>query len=137
LEQVVVHKDTGEVRRLLLPQENTGTLSYALTSLGPEVADAKRPGRLLVARWEIENGSFWVRDVLLRAASPLGEHQEDACQVRGQVLADLRALVVSLLHREGIRQLLLRKESTGKKAALEAFSFHPLSALRFLGLYAV
>jgi hypothetical protein len=63
-----------------------------------------------------------VRDVLLR---------EDACQVRGvgaRVLAALRALVVSLLQREGIRQ---------KKAALEAFSFHPLSALRFLGLYAV
>jgi hypothetical protein len=35
---------------------------------------------------------------------------------------------VSLLQREGIRQ---------KKAALEAFSFHPLCALRFLGLYAV
>jgi hypothetical protein len=48
--------------------------------------------------------------------------------VGAQVLAALRALVVSLLHREGIRQ---------KKAALEAFSFHPLSALRFLGLYAV
>jgi len=85
LEQVVVHKDTGEVRR---------TLSYALTSLGPEVADAKRLGELLVARWEIENGSFWVRDVLLRAASPLREHRK-------------------------------------------AFSFRPLSALRFLGLYAV
>jgi IS4 transposase len=113
LERVVVRKGTGEVRR---------TLSHALTSLGPEVADAKRLGELLVGRWGIENGSFWVRDVLLR---------EDACQVRGvgaRVLAALRALVVSLLQREGIRQ---------KKAALEAFSFHPLSALRFLGLYAV
>jgi IS4 transposase len=113
LERVVVHKGTGEVRR---------TLSHALTSLGPEVADARRLGELLVGRWGIENASFWVRDVLLR---------EDACQVRGvgaRVLAALRALVVSLLHREGIRQ---------KKAALEAFSFHPLSALRFLGLYAV
>jgi len=120
LERVVVHKGTGEVRR---------TLNHALTSLGPEVADARRLGELLVARWGIENGSFWVRDVLLG---------EDACQVRGvgaQVLAALRALVVSLLHREGIRQ---------KKAALvasplgehrKAFSFHPLSALRFLGLY--
>jgi hypothetical protein len=67
-------------------------------------------------------GRLWVRDFLLR---------EDAWQVRGvgaRVLAALRALVVSLLQREGIRQ---------KKAALEAFSFHPLSALRFLGLYAV
>jgi IS4 transposase len=113
LERVVVHKGTGEVRR---------TLSHALTSLGPEVADARRLGELLVARWGIENGSFWVRDVLLK---------EDASQVRGvgaQVLAVLRAFLVSLLHREGIRQ---------KKAALEAFSFHPPSALRFLGLYVV
>jgi hypothetical protein len=122
LERVVVHKGTGEVRR---------TLSHALTSLGPEVADAKRLGELLVGRWEIENASFWVRDVLLREALLSPRSGEDACQVRGvgaQVLAALRALVVSLLHREGIRQ---------KKAALEAFSFHPLSALRFLGLYAV
>jgi hypothetical protein len=48
--------------------------------------------------------------------------------VGAQLLAALRALVVSLLQREGIRQ---------KKAALEAFSFHSLCALRFLGLYAV
>jgi hypothetical protein len=60
-------------------------------------------------------GRLWVRDFLLR---------EDACQVRGvgaRVLAALRALVVSLLQREGIGQ---------KKA-------HALCALRFLGLYAV
>jgi hypothetical protein len=55
----------------------------------------------------------------------------DACRVRGvgaQVLAALRAFLVSLLHRQGVRE---------KKAALEAFSFNPLAALRFLGLYAV
>jgi len=112
LERVVVHKGTGEVKR---------TLSHALTSLGPEVADARRLGELLLARWAIENGSFWVRDVLLK---------EDACQVRGvgaQVLAALRAFLVSLLHHKGVRR---------KKAALETFSFHPLFALRFLGLYA-
>jgi hypothetical protein len=71
---------------------------------------------------EVENRSFWVRDVLFR---------EDACQVRGvgaQVLAALRAFLVSLLHRQGVRE---------KKAALEAFAFNPLAALRFLGLYAV
>jgi hypothetical protein len=63
-----------------------------------------------------------VRDVLLH---------EDACQVRGvgaRVLAVIRAFLVSPLHREGVKE---------KKAALEAFSFNPLSALRFLGLYAV
>ncbi|AFV77148.1 hypothetical protein Theos_2154 [Thermus oshimai JL-2] len=113
LEREVMHKGTGEVRR---------GVSYALTSLGAEVADARRLGELLVGRWGIENGSFWVRDVLFC---------EDACQVRGigaRVLAALRAFLVSLLHQRGVR---------GKKAALEAFSFHPLSALRFLGLYAV
>ncbi|KHG64439.1 hypothetical protein QT17_12380 [Thermus sp. 2.9] len=112
LEREVMHKGTGEVRR---------GVSYALTSLGAEVADARRLGELLVGRWGIENGSFWVRDVLFR---------EDACQVRGigaRVLAALRAFLVSLLHQRGVRE---------KKAALEVFSFHPLSALRFLGLYA-
>jgi hypothetical protein len=73
MEREVVRKGTGEVRC---------TVSYALTSLGPEVADARR----------------------------------------------LRAFLVSLLHRQGVRE---------KKAALEAFSFNPLAALRFLGLYAV
>jgi hypothetical protein len=113
MEREVVRKGTGEVRR---------TVSYALTSLGPEVADARRLGELLLSRWEVENRSFWVRDVLFR---------EDACQVRGvgaQVLAALRAFLVSLLHRQGVKE---------KKAALEAFSFNPLAALRFLGLYAV
>jgi hypothetical protein len=48
--------------------------------------------------------------------------------VGAQVLAALRAFLVSLFHRRGVRE---------KKAALEAFSFNPLAALRFLGLYAV
>ncbi len=120
VEREVVHKGTGEVRR---------TVSYALTSLGPEVADARRLGELLLSRWEVENRSFWVRDVLFR---------EDACQVRGvgaQVLAALRAFLVSLLHRGGVRKKVTRQRTL--KAALEAFSFHPLSALRFLGLYGV
>ncbi|BFH84208.1 hypothetical protein TthTF25_21310 (plasmid) [Thermus thermophilus] len=113
VEREVVHKGTGEVRR---------AASYALTSLGAEEADARRLGELLLSRWEVENRSFWVRDVLFR---------EDACQVRGRgawVLAVLRGFLVSRLNREGVK---------GKKAALEAFSFNPLSALRFLGLYAV
>ncbi len=42
-------------------------------------------------------------------------------------LAVLREYLVSPLHRKGVRE---------RKAALEAFSFHPLSALKFLGLYA-
>ena len=46
----------------------------------------------------------------------------------GAVVAALRAFLVSLLHRQGVKE---------KKAALEAFSFNPLAALCFLGLYAV
>ena len=78
--------------------KNEDAVGYALTSLGPEVADARRLGELLLSRWEVENRSFWVRDVLFR---------EDACQVRGvgaQVLAALRAFLVSLLHRQGVRE---------------------------------
>jgi hypothetical protein len=80
---------------------------------------------------EVENRSFWVRDVLFPVATWRMRGLVDACQVRGvgaQVLAALRAFLVSLLHRQGVRE---------KKAALEAFSFNPLAALRFLGLYAV
>jgi hypothetical protein len=87
----VVRKGTGEVRR---------TVSYALTGLGPEVADARWLGELLLSRWEVENRSF----------------------------AALRAFLVSLLRRQGVRE---------KKAALEAFSLNPLAPLRFLGLYAL
>jgi predicted transposase YbfD/YdcC len=63
-------------------------VSYVLTGLGPELADAGRLGGLLLARWEIGNRSFWVQKVLLH---------EDACQVRGVG----RAFRVSLLHRGG------------------------------------
>ena len=77
----------------------------------------------------MENRSFWVRDVLL---------YEEACQGRGvggEGLAALRAFLGSGGHRRGVREKVTRQRTL--KAALEAFSFHPLSALRFLGLYAV
>ncbi len=44
------------------------------------------------------------------------------------MLAVLRAHLVSWLNPKGVRR---------KEAALEAFSFNPLAALRFLGLHAV
>ncbi|GLV49412.1 hypothetical protein TJA_25140 [Thermus sp. LT1-2-5] len=70
-----------------------------------------------------------MRDVLFR---------EDAYQVRGvgaRVLAALRAFLVSLLYWRGVWEKVVCQRTW--KVALEAFSFHPLSALRFLGLYAV
>jgi hypothetical protein len=120
MEREVVREGTGEVRR---------TVSYALNSLGPEVADARRLGELLLSRWEVENR--FGRGTFSSAATRSVPCLVDACQVRGvgaQVLAALRAFPVSPLHRQGVRE---------KKAALEAFSFNPLAALRFLGLYAV
>ncbi|WP_353513275.1 hypothetical protein [Thermus sp. LT1-2-5] len=75
------------------------------------------------------SSSLWARDVLFR---------EDACRARGvgaRVLAALWAFLVSLLHRRGVWERVARQRTW--KAALEAFSFRPLSALRFLGLYAV
>ncbi|MCS7080475.1 MAG: DDE transposase family protein [Chloracidobacterium sp.] len=92
---------------------------YALTSLGPEEAGAERLGMLLRERWDVENGSFWVRDVLLR---------EDDAQAGGVLrfnLSVLRGFLVSWLNHQGVR---------AKKAALEVFSFNPPRALRFLGL---
>jgi hypothetical protein len=83
VEREVVRKGTGEVRR---------AVSYALTSLGPEVADARRLGELLLSRWEVENRSF----------------------------AALRAFLVSLLRRQGVRE---------KKAALEALAFNSTPSL--------
>ncbi|GLV48962.1 hypothetical protein TJA_20650 [Thermus sp. LT1-2-5] len=59
-----------------------------------------------------------------------GPLREDGCQVRGVgawVLSVLLRYLLSLMRRKGVR---------AKKAALEGFSFHPLSALRFLGLCA-
>ncbi|RTI02526.1 hypothetical protein CSW23_01235 [Thermus scotoductus] len=47
---------------------------------------------------------------------------EDACQVRGvgaQVLAVLRAFLVALLHRRGVREKVTRQRTL--KAALETF----------------
>ncbi len=71
-------------------------------------------------RWGVENRNFWVRDVLLR---------EDHAQARGALafnLCALRAFVLNCLNYRKVQ---------AKKAALEAFSFNPLSALRFLGLH--
>ena len=62
----VVRKGTGEARHTKGTGEARHTVSYALTGPGPEVADARRLGELLLSRWEVENQSFWVRDVLFR-----------------------------------------------------------------------
>jgi hypothetical protein len=72
----------------------TVEVSYAITSLVPEQADAAHLLRGLRGHWGIENRLHWVRDVTF---------EEDRSQVRSgaapQVLAALRNLTLALLRR--------------------------------------
>jgi hypothetical protein len=74
--------------------KQTVEVSYAITSLTPEQADAARLLQLAQGHWGIENRMHWVRDVLF---------DEDRSQVRSwaapQVMAALRNLTVALLRR--------------------------------------
>jgi predicted transposase YbfD/YdcC len=71
-------------------------VTYALTSLSPQQADAAQLARYLRGHWGIENRAHWVRDVVW---------DEDRCQVRSgaapQVLAATRNLAIALLRRAG------------------------------------
>ena len=71
-------------------------VSYAITSLTPERADARRLLGYLRGHWGIENKVHWVRDVTL---------DEDRSQTRAgaapQVMAACRNLALALLRRAG------------------------------------
>lgn len=92
--------------------KTTVEVVYAMTSLPPEEADAKRLSDLVREHWGIENGLHYVRDVTLG---------EDACRVRRgsapQVLAAVRNAIIHLLagtdapnHAAAIRRLNARPE---------------------------
>ncbi len=71
-------------------------MTYAITSRPAARATAADLLRANRAHWRIENGSHWVRDVVLG---------EDACLVRSgaapQALAACRNLVLALLRQAG------------------------------------
>lgn len=71
-------------------------VTYAITSLPPERADARTLLGHLRGHWGIENKTHWVRDVTF---------DEDRSQVRTgaapQVMAALRNLALALLRRAG------------------------------------
>jgi hypothetical protein len=94
-------------------------VSYGVTSLRPERADAKRLLGLVREHWRVENCLHWVRDVTLG---------EDACRVRKgsapQVLAALRNAVVHLL--AGV-------EAESRAGAAERLNARPQEALTLLG----
>jgi predicted transposase YbfD/YdcC len=96
----------------------TVEVEYAMTSLKPEEADAKRLSDLVREHWGIENGLHYVRDVTLG---------EDGCRVRKgsapQVLAAIRNAVVHLL--AGV-------EAPNHAAAIRRLNAHPEEALALL-----
>jgi predicted transposase YbfD/YdcC len=80
------------VRERTIRGKTSIEVEYAMTSLKPEEADAKRLSDLVREHWGIENELHYVRDVTLA---------EDACRVRRgsspQVLAAVRNAVVHIL----------------------------------------
>lgn len=91
---------------------------FGVTSLPREVADAKRLLELKRAHWQIENSDHYVKDVTLG---------EDRCLIHlgngPSVLAMLRDLALSLLHRAGHRAIAsrLRYHSVHPKEAIALF----------------
>lgn len=100
--------------------KETVELSYSITSLPPEQADATRLLDIWRGHWGIENRLHWVRDVVFG---------EDQSQVRTgsapQVLAALRNLVIGMLRLSGVKNI---------AAALRHYSWKPWETLNLVGL---
>ena len=100
-------------------QEQTEVeISYAITSRGPDRADAASLLRDLRGHWGIENKVHWVRDVTW---------DEDRSQVRTgaapQVMAACRNIALNLLRRSG---------TTNIAAALRTYAGRPATALHLV-----
>jgi predicted transposase YbfD/YdcC len=91
---------------------------YLITNLSPLQASPGRLLHLIRGHWSIENGLHYVRDVTF---------QEDRSQLRTghapQILAALRNLVITLIHRQGSTQIAVTRRW---------FAFHPEKALAVL-----
>jgi len=94
--------------------------AYAVTSLSPELADAKRLLDINRGHWCIENRLHWVRDVTF---------DEDRSQVRTgagpQTMATLRNLAISLFRIYNIKNI---------AKALRTFGRTPEMAIQLIGL---
>lgn len=107
-------------RERTIKGKTTIEVEYAMTSLKPEQADAKRLAGLVREHWGIENKLHYVRDVTLG---------EDASRVRRgsapQVLAAVRNAVIHLVAGVG---------APSHAAAIRRFHAHPEEALAILDL---
>jgi hypothetical protein len=90
-------------------------VTYAVTSLPPARADARRLLALLRGHWTIENRLHWVRDVTFA---------EDRCPIRRgaapQAVAACRNLVLALVRRAGHANV---------AAALRTYAGRPAAAV--------
>jgi predicted transposase YbfD/YdcC len=93
-------------------------VSYGITSLSREKADAARLLELTREHWGIENKVFYVRDVTFG---------EDACRVRTKaaplILSALRNVAIAVLNFAG---------ATNKAARLRRHAAHPHEALALI-----
>jgi predicted transposase YbfD/YdcC len=114
--------DVAQVARLVRTVTVRGITSvevvYLITSLSPRTASAKRLLALARAYWSIENRRHYVRDVTFG---------EDRSRLRTgdapQILAALRNLAITLLHRAGYTRI---------AQARRHFAHHPAAALALL-----
>ena len=96
-------------------------VTFGVSSLPPERADADRLLRMIRRYWQIENRLHHVRDVSMG---------EDASQVRScaapQVVAGLRNLSLALLRRSGVANVAARLRTfAGRPAAAVALVLGP------------
>lgn len=95
-------------------------VTYGVTSLTPEQADAKRILELTRGYWRIENSLHWVRDVTF---------DEDRSRVRkgagARVLAAFRNLAISLFRLHGFKNI---------AQGLRACTWNVELALKIVGL---
>lgn len=109
----------AQVTRMVTCKGDTRSeVVYLITSLPPAHASPERLLALIRGHWSIENGSHYVRDV---------SFGEDRSHIRTgnapQVMAALRNLALTLIHRCGTSQI---------AATRRAFAFHPQQAFDLL-----
>ncbi len=109
----------AEVTRSINKKGVTSTeVVYLITDLSPQQASPLHLLTLVRGHWGIENRSHYVRDV---------SFQEDRSRLRSgnapQILAALRNLAITLLHRSGTSQI---------SSARRSFAYHPEQALALL-----
>ncbi len=113
-----IHQVAQLVRTVTSKKGTTVEIVYLITNLSALQASPERLLAIVRGHWSIENGSHYVRDVIFG---------EDRSRLRSgdapQVLATLRNLAITLIHRTGTSQI---------AATRRTFSHDPALALDLL-----